>query len=88
MPRNLLLCFGLDLFAVALSKGIYTGLGPLGLRFDAVALANKDSLALFAYAVLAIGPIAATLIVGIWIWRLRVMHRMHQHAVKRSEIGL
>ena len=68
--------------------GMFRGLEPLGLRFDAVALANEDPLALFAYAVLAIGPIAATLIVGIWIWRLRVMHRMHQDAVERSGIEL
>lgn len=56
-PRNLLLCFGLGLLAAALSKGMYAGLEPLGLRFDAVALAEDDSLALFAYAMLAIGPI-------------------------------
>jgi len=56
-PRNLLLCFGLGLLAAALSKGMYEGLEPLGLRFDAVALADEDPLALFTYAMLAIGPI-------------------------------
>lgn len=56
-PRNLLLCFGLGLLAAALSKGMYTGLEPLGLRYDAVALAEEDPLALFSYAMLAIGPI-------------------------------
>ena len=33
------------------------GLGPLGLRFDAGALADASALGLFAYAMLAIGPI-------------------------------
>jgi len=56
-PRNLLLCFALGLLAAALSKEMYTSLEPLGLRFDAVALADEDPLALFAYAMLAIGPI-------------------------------
>lgn len=54
---NLLLCFGLGLLAAALSKGIYIALGPLGLRYDAVALAANDGAALFAFAMLAIGPI-------------------------------
>ena len=56
-PENLLLCFVLGLIAAAISKGLYLGLEPLGLRLDAVALANEDGLALFAYAMLAIGPI-------------------------------
>ncbi len=54
---NLLLCFGLGLLAAALSKGMYIALGPLGLRYDAVALAASDGAALFAFAMLAIGPI-------------------------------
>ena len=56
-PRNLLLCFGLGLAAAALSKGMYAGLEPLGLRFDAVALGAEDPLALFIFAMTAIGPI-------------------------------
>ncbi len=56
-PGNLLLCFGLGIVAAGLSKGMYLGLEPLGLRFDAVALADNDSIALFVYAMLAIGPI-------------------------------
>ena len=56
-PRNLLLCFGLGLVAAGLSKGMYAGLEPLGLRFDAVALAEEDPLALFIFAMTAIGPI-------------------------------
>jgi RsiW-degrading membrane proteinase PrsW (M82 family) len=54
---NLLLCFGLGILAAGLSKAMYLGLEPLGLRYDAVALAEQNGLALFAYAMLAIGPI-------------------------------
>jgi len=56
-PGNLLLCFTLGILAAAISKGMYVGLEPLGLRYDAVALANENVPALFAYAMLAIGPI-------------------------------
>lgn len=56
-PGNLLLCFGLGILAAGISKGMYIGLEPLGLRYDAVALADDNGVALFAYAMLAIGPI-------------------------------
>ena len=56
-PRNLLFCFALGLLAAALSKAMYLGLEPLGLRYDAAALAADSRMALFAYAMLAIGPI-------------------------------
>lgn len=56
-PLNLLLCFGLGLLAAAISKGMYAGLEPLGLRFDALALAEENPLGLFAFSMLAIGPI-------------------------------
>ena len=56
-PGNLLLCFMLGLVAAALSKAMYMGLEPLGLRLDAVALAQSNGTALFLYALLAIGPI-------------------------------
>ena len=54
---NLLLCFALGLLAAAISKAMYAGLEPLGLRFDAVALAADDPFGLFLYSMLAIGPI-------------------------------
>jgi RsiW-degrading membrane proteinase PrsW (M82 family) len=54
---NLLLSFGLGILAAGLSKAMYLGLEPLGLRFDAVALADSNGWALLAYALLAIGPI-------------------------------
>jgi RsiW-degrading membrane proteinase PrsW (M82 family) len=56
-PGNLLLCFGLGILAAGISKGLYLGLEPLGLRYDAVALADSNGVGLFAYAMLAIGPI-------------------------------
>jgi RsiW-degrading membrane proteinase PrsW (M82 family) len=54
---NLVLCFALGMVAAALSKGLYIGLEPLGLRFDAVALADSNPAGLLAYALFAIGPI-------------------------------
>ena len=56
-PANLLLCFVLGVAAAWLSKGMYAALEPVGLRLDAVALAEDNGVALFAYALLAIGPI-------------------------------
>ena len=56
-PGNLLLCFLFGVAAAALSKGLYMALEPVGLRLDAVALAETNGAALFAYAMLAIGPI-------------------------------
>ena len=56
-PGNLLLCFGLGLLAAALSKAMYLGLEPLGLRYDAVALAAESPAGLFAFAMIGIGPI-------------------------------
>ena len=54
---NLFLCFGLGMLAAGLSKAMYIALGPIGLRFDALALADSNPLGLFAFALLAIGPI-------------------------------
>ena len=57
-PLGLLaLTFVLGMLAVYLSSLMYAGLGFVGLRFDAGYLAETSSLALLAYAVLAIGPI-------------------------------
>ncbi len=54
---NLLLAFVLGIAASYLSKSLYIGLGWFDLRYDALALADGNSLGLLAYAVLAIGPI-------------------------------
>ena len=56
-PGNLVLCFLLGLVAAAVSKAMYLGLEPLGLRIDAVGIAQENGLHLFVYAMLAIGPI-------------------------------
>jgi RsiW-degrading membrane proteinase PrsW (M82 family) len=56
-PMNLALCFGFGIAAAFVSKWMYLGLEPLGLRFDALALAAENPLGLLAYALLAIGPI-------------------------------
>jgi len=54
---NLLACFGLGLVAAVLSKLMYMGLEPLGLRYDAGELAIDSTSSLLAYSLLAIGPI-------------------------------
>jgi RsiW-degrading membrane proteinase PrsW (M82 family) len=54
---NLVACFVLGLGAAGLSKLMYLGLEPLGLRYDAVALAAENPVGLLAFALLAIGPI-------------------------------
>ena len=56
-PLNLATCFVLGVSAAWISKALYSGLEPLGLRYDAVLLADQNPLGLFGYAVLAIGPI-------------------------------
>ena len=54
---HLLLAFTLGLLAAGISQLLYLGLDPIGLRFDASALAETSVAGLFAYAMLAIGPI-------------------------------
>ena len=56
-PGNLLSCFLLGVVAAGLSKAMYIGLEPLGLRLDAVALAQDDGAALLLYCLLVIGPV-------------------------------
>ncbi len=54
---NLLFCFALGVAAAGVSHVMYVALGPLGLRYDALALADSNPVGLLLYAVLAIGPI-------------------------------
>ena len=56
-PGHLLLMFLLGIAASYLSAWAYEGLGLIGLRFDAVELAATRPAALFAYAMLVIGPV-------------------------------
>jgi RsiW-degrading membrane proteinase PrsW (M82 family) len=54
---HLILTFILGIVAAAVSKGLYISLGWVSLRHDAMQLADTSTLALFAYSMLAIGPI-------------------------------
>ncbi len=54
---KLLLSFGLGMLAVGVSMALYEGLGLVGLRFDAGALADDSPAGLFAYTLLAVGPV-------------------------------
>jgi len=54
---NLAICFVLGLGAAMLSRLMYVGLEPLGLRHDALALADDSPIGLLLYSLLAIGPI-------------------------------
>ncbi len=56
-PGHLVIAFGLGIAAAGVSKAMYMGLEPLGLRYDAFGLAESNTLGLFAYTMLAIGPI-------------------------------
>jgi RsiW-degrading membrane proteinase PrsW (M82 family) len=53
----LLLAFGLGLLSAAISRSLYVALGWASLRYDALALADGNTLGLFAYSMLAIGPV-------------------------------
>ena len=54
---HLVLTFVLGMLAAAVSKGLYIALGWVSLRYDAVLLADTSTIGLFAYSMLAIGPI-------------------------------
>ena len=53
----LLLAFGFGLVSAGLSRALYIALGWASLRYDALALADGNTLGLFAYSMLAIGPV-------------------------------
>ena len=53
----LLLAFGFGLVSAGLSWALYIALGWASLRYDALALADGNTLGLFAYSMLAIGPV-------------------------------
>ena len=56
-PHKLVVTFLLGMVAAGISAMLYSGLGVVGLRFDAGYLADTSAWALLAYALLAIGPI-------------------------------
>ncbi len=51
------LAFSLGVLATGVAKLLYLGLDPIGLRYDAMALAESNRLGLFVYALLVIGPL-------------------------------
>ena len=53
----LLLAFGLGLVSAGISRALYVALGWASLRYDALALADGNTPGLFAYSMLAIGPV-------------------------------
>lgn len=88
---NLAICFGLGLLAAAISKGLYISLDPLGLRYDALALAEESTPGLLAYAMLAIGPIeelAKMLPFLIVVIRFRAFDEPMDGLIYASFIGL
>ncbi len=90
-PRNLALCFGLGLAAAAISKLLYMGLEPLGLRYDAVALGAENTLGLLAFALLAIGPVeelAKLLPFVLVVLRLKALDEPLDGIIYASFIGL
>lgn len=56
-PGKLVLAFLLGGSAALVARLFYAGLGVIGLRFDALALADSNLVGLLLYALLAIGPI-------------------------------
>jgi hypothetical protein len=65
----LLLAFGLGLVSAGISRALYVALGWASLRYDALALADGNTLGLFAYSMLAIGPVEEHLRIvrGSWL---------------------
>ena len=88
---HLLLAFGLGMLAAGISQALYMGLEPLGLRFDAGALADTSVVALFSYAMLAIGPIeeiSKLLLFVLVILRLKEFDEPLDGIIYASFIGL
>lgn len=54
---RLALAFALGLLSAAISRALYIALGWASLRYDALALADGNTLGLLAYSMLAIGPV-------------------------------
>ena len=88
---HLLLAFLLGTVAAGISKLLYLSLELFDLRFDASALADSDPAGLFAYALLAIGPIeegAKMIPFVLVVLRLRVFDEPMDGIIYASFIGL
>jgi len=87
----LLLAFVLGMIAVGISAALYRGIGLLGLRFDAGALAGVSVPGLLAYAMLAIGPveeISKLIPFALVIMRLKQLDEPIDGIIYASFIGL
>ncbi|MGB5334850.1 MAG: PrsW family glutamic-type intramembrane protease [Woeseiaceae bacterium] len=88
---NLVLCFMLGLLAAGASQGLYMALEPLGLHHDAYALAASNSVGLFAYSMLIIGPIeeiTKLLPFAVLVIRFRAFDEPMDGLIYASFIGL
>ena len=88
---TLALAFCLGVLAVGVAKLLYLGLEPIGLRYDALALAESNRRVLFAYALLVIGPLeelAKLLPFLVVILRLRAFDEPVDGIIYASFIGL
>jgi RsiW-degrading membrane proteinase PrsW (M82 family) len=88
---HLVFTFVLGMLATGLSMGMYEGLGVLGLRHDAGYLADTTSIGLFAYSMLAIGPIeelAKMVPFLLFVIRLREFDEPLDGIIYASFIGL
>jgi RsiW-degrading membrane proteinase PrsW (M82 family) len=87
----LLLAFALGIVAAGIAKLMYIGLEPLGLRFDALALADDNPVGLLLFAIFGIGPIeelAKLLPFVLIIIRLRAFNEPLDGIIYASFIGL
>ena len=71
-PGHLVFAMILGAGAFYLGLAFYTGLGHLGLRYDAFLLAENNLVGLFAYSMLVIGPVEELAkFIPFWIFVLR-----------------
>jgi len=98
---NLLLCFVLGIAAAFLSKYLYVSLGWFDLRYDASGRTIDYWLYIEGFIVAAVLhglydfvvlinpgwslPVAATGILLLWVWRLKLLRALHLDAVNREE---
>ena len=88
---HLAFTFVLGIAAAWISTALYSGLGFAGLRFDAGYLADTNTWALFAYSLLAIGPIeelAKLLPFLIFVLRFKEFDEPMDGIIYASFIGL
>ena len=88
---NLVLCLALGVAAAGVSQLLYASLEPFGLRYDALTLADNNPSGLFAYSMLAIGPIeefSKLLPFLVFVLRFRAFDEPIDGIIYASFIGL